>query len=78
MMTRAEHLAWAKERALKYVELGDLQGAFLSMASDLGKHPETQNHPGSVLGTGLLMLLESWIRRKRCVNLLKVIINAKG
>ncbi len=56
MMTRAEHLAWAKERALKYVELGDLQGAFLSMSSDLGKHPETQNHPGSALGTGLLML----------------------
>lgn len=37
--TRAEHLSWAKERALEYVERGELQDAFNSIASDLGKHP---------------------------------------
>jgi hypothetical protein len=39
--TRAEHLAWCKQRALAYVEQGDLQNALASMASDMRKHPET-------------------------------------
>ena len=54
--TRAEHLAWAKKRALAYVDAGDTLQAYTSMASDLGKHPETANHPGIDLGIGLLML----------------------
>lgn len=37
-MTREEHLAWTKERALEYVAAGDLQNAVASMASDLVKH----------------------------------------
>ncbi len=36
--TRAEHLAWAKQRALEYVNAGDNRGAVASMASDLLKH----------------------------------------
>jgi hypothetical protein len=43
-VTRAEHLAWCKQRALEYVERGDrgsLAHAISSMLSDLGKHPET-------------------------------------
>ena len=39
-MSRAEHLAWCKRRALEYVELGDLSSAVASMGSDLRKHPE--------------------------------------
>lgn len=39
-MTRAEHLQWAKDRALEYVDSGDIAEAFAFMASDLGKHPE--------------------------------------
>jgi hypothetical protein len=39
-MTRAQHLAWAKERALAYVDTGDLTAAFTSLSSDLTKHPE--------------------------------------
>lgn len=41
MVTRAEHLAFCKQRALEYVELGDLINAVGSMFSDLGKHDET-------------------------------------
>jgi hypothetical protein len=41
-MTRAEHLQWAKNRALEYVKTGDFAGAVTSMLSDLGKHPETE------------------------------------
>ena len=39
-MSRSEHLAWAKKRALEYVERGDGVQAMASMISDLGKHPE--------------------------------------
>ena len=40
-MNRSEHLAWCKQRALEYVDKGDLVNAVTSMLSDLGKHPET-------------------------------------
>jgi hypothetical protein len=39
-MTRAEHLQWAKDRALEYVARGDYGQAVASMLSDLGKHEE--------------------------------------
>ena len=55
-MTRAEHLAWCKERALEYVEAGDLTGAFASMTSDLNKHPETEGHTGTELGFMQIMV----------------------
>ena len=54
--TRVEHLAWCKKRALEYVDAGDLLQAYTSMASDLGKHSETANHVGIMLGMELLML----------------------
>lgn len=50
MMTRAEHLEWAKRRALEYLDDGDLTNALASMLSDLGKHPELENHSGKMLG----------------------------
>jgi hypothetical protein len=53
--SRAEHLAWAKERALEYVDAGELQQAYTSMASDLSKHPDTAGHAGIELGMMLLM-----------------------
>ena len=41
-MTRDEHLAWAKKRALEYVDRCDLLGAVASMGSDLAKHEDFQ------------------------------------
>lgn len=41
MKTRDEHLQWCKDRALAYVDAGDLNNAVASMTSDLNKHPET-------------------------------------
>lgn len=52
---RDEHLAWCKQRALVYVDRGDLQNAFASMASDLRKHELTENHAGAQIG--IMMLL---------------------
>ena len=49
MMTRAEHLQWAKDRALQYADAGDLSGAVASITSDLNKHPDTAGHAGSEL-----------------------------
>jgi Tfp pilus assembly protein PilF len=45
MRTREEHLAWCKERALEYLDAGDLANAITSMGSDLQKHPQTQPSP---------------------------------
>jgi hypothetical protein len=53
-MTRAEHLAWAKQRALEHLDAGDEQGAFTSMISDLRKHDELENHIGLEMGVMLM------------------------
>ncbi len=54
-MNRQEHLVWAKQRALEYVKVGDVNNAWASMKSDLGKHPETEGHMGIQLGMMQLM-----------------------
>ncbi len=54
--TRAEHLQWAKDRALEYANAGDLNNAYASIVSDLRKHPETANHMGIELGIRLIMI----------------------
>lgn len=55
MNKRTEHLEWCKQRALEYVNLGDLQQAFASFQSDMTKHPETIGHLALELGTLLLL-----------------------
>ena len=59
-MTRDEHLAECKRRALEYLDAGDPREAFTSMLSDIGKHPETANHAGIRIGVGF-MLFPGWI-----------------
>jgi hypothetical protein len=49
---RAEHLAWAKARALEYVQRGELGDAVGSMVSDLRKHTAWSDTPT----LGFLML----------------------
>jgi hypothetical protein len=51
--TRAEHLAWCKERALAYLP-DDPGQAIASMISDLRKHPETERHSAIELGAMLI------------------------
>lgn len=45
-MTREEHIAWTKQRALAELEPGGsgISGAMASVQSDLLKHPDTQGH----------------------------------
>lgn len=40
MMNRDEYLAWAKQRAIEYVEIGELPNAVASMVSDLSQAPK--------------------------------------
>jgi len=54
-MDRNEHLQWCKDRAMEYVERGDLENAFSSMVSDVKKHPELETHCGISLGMSLKM-----------------------
>ena len=42
-MTRQEHLAWCKRRALDILKTGNISEAAASFMSDMGKHEETQN-----------------------------------
>ena len=53
-MTRSEHLNWCKQRALEYVDAGDLDQAVASMASDLTKHPDTANTPPMLTMLGMM------------------------
>lgn len=53
--TREEHLKWCKDRALEYIEQGDIASAFDSMTSDLGKHPKTEGH--AAIEWGMMLLL---------------------
>lgn len=54
-MSRGEHMAWCKKRALELLDAGDADQAFASMASDLGKHPGTAGHSGIELGMMMMM-----------------------
>jgi hypothetical protein len=72
-VTRDEHLAWCKRRALEYVGAGDLTHAVASMASDLKTHPDTDNPALSGLATiGMMYVMDGdkaavqrWIERFR-------------
>lgn len=57
-MTREEHLAWCKQRALEYVNAGDLPNAVASMASDMNKDARTAVHV-CLVGVGMMEAAKS-------------------
>ena len=56
-MTRDEHLAWAKKRALEYLDAGDLTNALSSMGSDLSKHDELRGIGAKMADLGLIAFI---------------------
>ena len=64
-MTRDEHLAWAKTRALEYLDAGDLTNAFASMGSDLSKHVELRRIGSIMFPLGMLYVQEHDVRQLR-------------
>ena len=57
-MNRTEHMRWCKQRALEYLNHGDLQSAVASMISDLGKHEETAGLNGELGLIGMMYVLQ--------------------
>jgi hypothetical protein len=53
-VTRAEHMAWCKERALEALDDGGPTSALASFCSDVLKHPETQDMAGFATAAGML------------------------
>jgi len=51
---REEHLQWAKDRAIEYLDRGDIRNAITSFMSDLGKHADTRDSP--VIGMGMMIM----------------------
>lgn len=69
-MNRQEHLEWCKERAIEYVERGEIKDAFASFQSDMRKHKETAYHKGLKLMTDLFMggQLNKPSEMKKCIE----------
>lgn len=64
--TRAEHLDWAKGRALAY--LPDTPNAMASFVSDLNKHEGTRSHP---VGELLIMhAMSGLLNERNCRDLI--------
>lgn len=63
MTTREEHLQWAKDRAIEYVNRGDLVNALASFASDCGNHEGTAPIADGTK-IGMLLIMEG----ARCVQ----------
>lgn len=67
-MTKAEHLAWAKMRALDRLEHSQISLAWASFQSDLGKHPDWKiSRQQSKLGTEIVMQ-QSDLAMKNFIN----------
>ena len=65
-MTRDEHLKWCKDRALEYVNEGDLQNAVASMISDLRKHDDFTGPVYAGLGMVGMMEIPKGSQAVRC------------
>jgi hypothetical protein len=57
--TYAEHLAWAKARALEYMDLGELEMAVSSMTNDMTKHMDSDQAVAQAMAGTRLLLAES-------------------
>ena len=55
-MTRDEHLAWCKKRALEYIDKGQVNEGLTSMMSDMSKHPETAAPALNQLTVSMMMI----------------------
>lgn len=60
-MNAREHFAWARERAMEYVEMGDGPMAMASFTSDLAKHKGTEAITTTTYGVMLGEYLEDGV-----------------
>ena len=55
MAIHNDHLTWCKQRALEILDAGNIHGAYTSMISDMGNHPDTKDHDALMLGMQLMV-----------------------
>ena len=58
-MTRDEHLSWCKQRALEYLNRGDITNAVASMGSDLMKHEDFRGITDKLMPLGMLYVMQN-------------------
>jgi hypothetical protein len=67
-MTRQEHIAWCKERAIAEMDYyKDPSKGIVSMMSDLRKHPET-NSEALISLCGMQLMMKPKMSRQEAVN----------
>lgn len=54
-MNRAEHLQWAKTRAIQEAQASNAANAINSLSSDFAKHPELKRHNAIELAHRLML-----------------------
>lgn len=59
MRTRQEHVQFCKDRAMEYVNRGDLLNAVTSMMSDMDQHPETSGSKGPLAMLGMMAAMQA-------------------
>lgn len=70
-MTRRQHLDWCIERAIQEMDhYNDPRMAYTSMASDLGKHPETAS-PSLIQLCIMQPVMNPGASRQQVINFLK-------
>jgi len=67
-MTRDEHIAWCKQRALEYLDIGDTHNAVASMLSNLTKHDETREVVFGPLATVCIMAASNPAETRRFIE----------
>jgi Tfp pilus assembly protein PilF len=58
MRSREEHLQWCKQRALNYLDQGDIDNAVAAMTSDLSKHPEMEPLNWALISLGMIYVAQ--------------------
>lgn len=66
--TREQHMVWCKERALEYLDKGDVQNAVASMMSDLEKHPDTAVKSPALAMLGIMAAQGSEAEARRYIE----------
>ena len=66
-MTRTEHLQWAKDRAVKIIEGGDVASGMASFTSDMFKHPETNETLKNGLSHAIIMQALMTNSQRECI-----------
>ena len=64
-----EHVQWCKQRALEYAKRGELGNALNSLASDLGKHPDTAGERyAQVVRLGMSLMLSGQLSTNQAMR----------